>query len=212
MNQRVDVHVQVGQEPAVAMTFTYNGGSLGRLIDAQPSDLQMVKVFGRGRTDYDDIEPVLAELIVRMISVSRVLDKHTDPHIVMKSENILPPATESAVKEQKDRELKSDNPFFFELHGENADMKYLIWDASLAAADVQIDRLLDELHIMTGIPSTAFGVTRQGNTNSGVSLERQMFATLQRVRRLRRRLEMAFAEVSGINNIEWVDNPFAMEA
>ena len=185
------------------LVYNFSGQQLNELVLEEESPVCGVYTFGKGFSDYVDVIPILKELMIRFTLFSKVLNRHSNPHLEGPTDLLNPEAPSY-----------DPNGMYLPLSSmDTPPYKYLVWDASMEAANSQINRLLDELHIATGLPATYFGISRVGG-DSGVSRERQMIGLLQRVRNLRREIEKAVISASeaagtGIQTLTWPDDPFS---
>ena len=185
------------------------GQTLGTLLsERQYRTRGGVAAFGDGISDYRDLQSVVREFEHRLGRVKRVLDRTSDPFLQGPTE-----ALDSSARfpwPSKGGYLPVDTEgqryAYVEPRGEQ--------EAQFRALEV----LLSQFHIISSIPSTALGL--EGATNSlfnsesGVSRERQLFAALQRLRRLRREVAAALIAASEYAGapfavVDWPDSPFS---
>lgn len=136
-----------------------------------------------GINDYYDLEGLFDEMNNRVSRISRVLDKHESPKL------ILPPGI-----------MKEDptSPGRFYVDKEDLDAievdpagedvgdlpKYLTWDAQLEAAFKHIDKLMELAFIMSETSVDAFGLGKDGGrAESGRALKFRLIRLLAKINR-----------------------------
>ena len=153
-------------------------GYLGLLVEHVPN-WRLDDMFW-GISDYVDLESMFDELNNRVSKISRILDKHSDPKL------ILPAGVMSWDAVRKRWYVEKEDLQVIEV-GEDAatgDLpKYLVWDAQLEAAFKQIDKLLDLLMMMSEVSPAAFGMDKNGIAESGRALKFKLLRTLSKVNR-----------------------------
>lgn len=133
-----------------------------------------------GISDYHDIESLIDEMNNRISRISRVLDKHENPKL------ILPPGimkydevNQRYYVEKEDLEAVEVDP-----DGPTGDLpKYLVWDAQLEAAFKQIEQLLQILFLISETSPDAFGMGKQGVAESGRALKFRLLRTIGKINR-----------------------------
>ena len=141
-----------------------------------------------GLDDYTDIDSIVAELMVRVGQVARILDKHADPSMY---------GPESALERDPKTgrwSLKAGSYFIAENDAGNAaPVGYIVWDGQLEAAFKQIDRLINMLYTISEMGSALFGDMndKTGAAPSGTALRRLMISPLAKVNRIRMRFDPA---------------------
>ena len=131
-----------------------------------------------GISDYIDLESLFDELNNRVSRVSRILDKHSDPKL------ILPPGSMKYDTARKRWYIEKESLQCFEVDGEVKDLpRYLVWDAQLEAAFKQIDKLLELLMMFSEMSPAAFGMDKEGVAESGRALKFRLFRTLAKINR-----------------------------
>lgn len=198
---RIEFHIadRTLVDPPYFVTFNFQGQQLGEMVDGGPSLLIGVQTFGRGYSDYNDMTSIMRELMMRFTLSARILNRHSSPHMTGPAGEIS-----TGAPDYDPRGMWLPESVGGVQYG------YLTWDPQDGANSAQIERLLEELQTVTGIPRSAF--LRPGE--SGISRERQMFAVLQRLRRTRRDIERALraaAMLAGVplDALEWIDDPFS---
>lgn len=134
-----------------------------------------------GISDYYDLEGIFDEMNNRVSRISRVLDKHESPKL------ILPPGImkwdeiyQRWYIEKEDLEAIEVNP-----QEENVgDLpRYLTWDAQLEAAFKQIDKLLEFAFMVSETSPDAFGLGKSGTAESGRALKFRLLRLLAKINR-----------------------------
>lgn len=135
-----------------------------------------------GISDYSDMGSLFDELNNRVSRISRVLDKHESPRL------IIPPGmmkwddrTGRWYIEKEDLEAIEVNP------EEGQDVgnlpRYLTWDAQLGAAFQQIDKLMEMAFLMSETSPDAFGLGKSGVAESGRALKFRLLRLLAKINR-----------------------------
>jgi hypothetical protein len=139
-----------------------------------------------GYDDYTDIDSIIAEIMVRVGQIAKILDKHASP-------SMSGPASALEKDPQTgEYRLKAGNYFTRET-GEDAEVKYITWEGQLEANFKQIDRLVNLLYTISEMGSAIFGdlTAGTGTVPSGTALKRLMISPLAKVNRLRMRFDPA---------------------
>jgi hypothetical protein len=132
-----------------------------------------------GISDYVDLESLFDELNNRVSKISRILDKHSDPKL------IVPPGLMKYDEKTKRWYIEKEDLQVVEVDQEQVgDLpKYLVWDAQLEAAFKQIDKLLELLMMMSEVSPAAFGLDKAGVAESGRALKFRLIRTLAKINR-----------------------------
>lgn len=186
---------QLDRPLMVVLDFELTGGTLGTRL-AMMITAGEVGVWGDGINDYDQMKQPVAWFNTRLSRNAVLLDRHAAPHLQGPVE---------ARNAQAELPLSADGSFL-PLAGDTPKFEYLTWDSPEALNQFHLNTLIDMLHVVTGVPATAFGLGSSSG-DSGVARERQLFAALSKVRRWRRDVETALAEFA-VAEIQWVDDPF----
>jgi hypothetical protein len=138
-----------------------------------------------GMDDYTDIDSIISELLVRIGQVSKILDKFAEPSVSGPSSSLEPdPITGKWV-------LKLGN-FFARDSKDDAEVKYITWDASLDANFKQIELLINLLHAMSEMGGNILGDTKdEGGVLSGTALRFKMVSPLAKAKRISNRFKTA---------------------
>jgi len=132
-----------------------------------------------GISDYQDLESLFDELNNRVSRISRILDKHSDPKL------IVPPGLMKYDPGLKRWYVEKEDLQVVEVDQvEVGDLpRYLVWDAQLEAAFKQIDKLLELLMMTSEVSPAAFGLDKNGVAESGRALRFRLLRTLAKVNR-----------------------------
>ena len=133
-----------------------------------------------GISDYADLEGLFDELNNRVSRISRVLDKHESPRLLLPAgmlvEDPRNPGRYYIEKEALEAiEVGEDDP---------KDLpRYLVWDAQLEAAFKQIDKLLELAFMISETSPDAFGLQNGGVAESGRALKFRLLRLLAKINR-----------------------------
>ena len=180
--------------------FEVEGNTLGRQLSREAAALYQIVYWGDGVSDYTDIRDIVTEYEHRYSRWKRVLDRHSDPHLSGPEEALSADGIWQATADGQS--------MFLPLSAGAEGYNYVTYDGAQTGQQAALNVLLDNLHISTSIPATAFGLN-DTSSSSGVSRERQLFAALQKLRRLRREMTEALMSISSEQNIDWPDTPFS---
>jgi hypothetical protein len=147
-----------------------------------------------GISDYFDLETVFDELNNRFSRISRVLDKHESPFL------ILPPGTMKQDENNPDRwYIEKEDLQAIEIDPEDTSSKdlprYLTWDAELSAAFQQIDKLLEIAFFVSETSPDAFGMGERSSTESGRALKFRLMRLLSKINRKKIYFDEALKEM-----------------
>lgn len=155
-----------------------------------------------GISDYDDLESLMDELNNRMSRISRILDKHENPKL------ILPPGIMRYDERTRRYYIEKEALDAIEVdQGEVGDLpKYLVWDAQLEAAFKQIDQLLQILFLVSETSPDAFGLGKQGVSESGRALKFRLLRLIGKINRKQLYFHEALKNVlyaAQVLDVEW---------
>jgi hypothetical protein len=126
-----------------------------------------------GFSDYIDVSPILFEMEDRMVQLSRILDKHSDPSMYGPDEALwLNPKTQKW-EFKKGGYLPLDSK-------EDAVPGYITWDGEITNGLEKINLLQRQLYIVSETSEAAFGQLSQGIAESGSALRRLLMAPLSK--------------------------------
>lgn len=131
-----------------------------------------------GIDDYQSIDSIIAELIVRVSQISKVLDKHANP-------TMTGPSGALEYDSYTNRYVLKVGGYI-ERSDADPEPKYLTWDASMAANFQQIEFLVNQLYTISEMGSAIFGdlSSKTGQVPSGSALRRLMMSPLAKARRI----------------------------
>lgn len=135
-----------------------------------------------GISDYFDLESVFDELNNRFSRISRVLDKHESPFL------ILPPGTMKQDPNNPERwYVEKEDLQAFEIDPDDKSSKdlprYLTWDAELTSAFKQIEKLLEIAFFVSETSPDAFGMGERASAESGRALKFRLMRLLSKINR-----------------------------
>ena len=123
-------------EEKKSLIYKYSGQQLNELTSEENSPVCGIYTFGKGFSDYVDVIPILRELMVRITLFSRVLNKHSNPHLEGPVDLLAPEAPGYDPQGMYLPLGDLDTPQY----------RYVTWDAAMSAANSQIGRLLIQTH------------------------------------------------------------------
>lgn len=133
-----------------------------------------------GQDDYEAIAPILYELDQRLSQISRILNKHSDPHMA---------GPETALEQDEmGRYIFRGGAKYFPLEPGDPVPQYITWDGKLQAAFEEIKLLLSQLYVISETSPTLFGVD-QGSIKTGAGLRKELIAPISKANRLRMRFD-----------------------
>lgn len=134
-----------------------------------------------GFSDYYDLESVFDALNNRISKIDRILDKHSDPKLILPPGSMqYDPRTRRYYIEKESIEVMEVDPLST---GDTNLPRYLVWDAHLDAAFKEIDKLLEMLMMMSETSPAAFGMDKSGIAESGRALKFKLLRTLAKINR-----------------------------
>ncbi|MDR0884711.1 MAG: phage portal protein [Oscillospiraceae bacterium] len=155
-----------------------------RVSNVQTSD----RVYGLD--DFDPIDSLVSELIVRISQISAVLDKHANPSMTGPQSALQYDATTGAWK------LKTGNYY---ARNDTADPvpEYLTWDGNLDAAFRQIELLTNQLYAISEMGAAVFSdmSNTAGAVPSGSALRRLMISPLAKAARVARQFDPVLKQI-----------------
>lgn len=200
----------------------YTKDRIGRLIESEVintglSDFAIVPFSNLttsdsiyGISDYEDVDSIIAELEVRVGQVSKILDKHADPSVVIpeSSVEIDPDTGEAKIRLGNAFIIDKDSPI----------PSYMTFDGELEAAFKQIELLLNQLAVISELGTLFLGNGLENiGAISGIALKKLAYSALSKVSRIEKKvsprikqcLKLA-AEIEGKNieklSISWSDS------
>ena len=160
-----------------------------------------------GFDDYDTIDAILAELMVRIAQISAILDKHADPSMTGPSSMLT--------RDETTGRLFLETGSFYAVSPGEEQPKYLTWEGQLEAAFKQVELLLNQLYILSEVGSALLGNAGRegGSAISGTAMRFKMVVPLSKARRVANCLSLSVRELisslTGIDkknvSVEWED-------
>ena len=131
-----------------------------------------------GFDDYQDVDSIISEILIRIAQISRVLDKHAAPSVQGPVSALeKDPATGQW-------QLKMGN-YFAMNDKDDAPVKYVTWDGELESAFKQVETLINILAVISEMGSAIFDTTEgTGQAASGTALRLRFMPLLAKVKRL----------------------------
>ena len=139
-----------------------------------------------GRSLFEIIIPLVAELCRRQSGISSILTDHINPSVVVmrnkesaptfRAQDNIEAAEDKLVIEQTNLKSLRDSPLFV-LEGDYDDMKYLVWDGQLESAERQVQDMKDSIHESLSLPQALLNVLRDGSSTASGTALKKMFAS-----------------------------------
>lgn len=126
-----------------------------------------------GYSDYYDLDALFFAINNRLSMTDNVLDKHTDP-ILMVPPGVIDPKT-GKVKRKDGRVIEMES-------GEDGKPEYIVWDASLENAFKQIEKMVQMMWMVSEISPDTLGLG-DGQADSGRALKFKLMRTIAKVNR-----------------------------
>ena len=135
-----------------------------------------------GKDDYEDIDSLVLERMVRMAQLSRIQDTHSDPNMYGDAEMIQAnPVTGRSEFEGGGK--------FLPVQPDGVTPGYLTWDARQDAQFKFMEVLKQDLYEVSKTTPTAFGASATGFAESGTSVRLRMIPPLAKARDIRSRFD-----------------------
>lgn len=159
----------------------------GQVIQTGLDDFAVIQISNMitsdrvtGFDDYTDVDSIVADLMVRIGQVDRILDKHASPSMSGPQS-----ALEQDPKTGEWRLVTSN--YFPRDTKEDPPVEYIVWEGQLSANFTQIEKLINLLYSISEMGSALFGdlSTKTGDVPSGSALKRLMISPLAKVSRMR---------------------------
>jgi hypothetical protein len=137
-----------------------------------------------GISDYTDLDNLFYALNNRMTKVDNVLDKHTDPILM------VPPG----ILDEKGNVKKKSLGVIEIGEGETGKPEYIVWDASLENAFKEIEKLVEFMYLVGEISPDVLGLG-EGISDSGRALKFKLMRTIAKVTRKKLYYDHAIKQV-----------------
>ena len=128
-----------------------------------------------GISDYIDSEPLMYALNNRLTRVDKILNKHGDPILAVPS-GVLD--EEGRVARGSFGVIEVDSR-----EGNGAKPEYIVWDAKLESAFLEIDKLVDFMFLAGDLSPAILGMDKDGQAESGRALKFKMLRTIAKKHR-----------------------------
>lgn len=131
-----------------------------------------------GASDYEDIESLQDALNNRISNIDEVLDKHSNPILVLPTGIMREdPTTGRLYSVSADRDaIETNDP---DLGAKLP--RYVTWEAQLDAAFSEIDKIMDTMMLVSQMSPALFGRTTSYAADSAKALKLRMIQTLAKV-------------------------------
>lgn len=143
-----------------------------------------------GIDDLSENEPIFAEINNRLSKIAEILDKHSDPAMVVPAGTLGEDAAGNPI-------FHAGRDKIFESMGrDDVKPEYITWNGQLEAAFKELERLVDYLLMVSELPPVALGKTDAGTSGaSGLSIKWRMNSLLAKINRKRQYYEKALKQV-----------------
>lgn len=125
-----------------------------------------------GISDYYDLDTLFFAIDNRMTKIDNVLDKHTDPILM------VPPG----VLDENGQVRKGKLGVIEMGEGEDGKPEYIVWDASLENAFKEIEKLVEFIYMIGEVSPDVLGLG-EGVSDSGRALKFKLMRTIAKVAR-----------------------------
>jgi len=136
-----------------------------------------------GKSAYQDIVPLVDEIIVRLSNNSKILDEHSDPQPIIPREALDFDNRTGEWVYQRHKALT--------LGKDGQKPSYLTWDGQLESSEKQLDRIMTLFFMLTGTNPQLFGQDIAGNL-SGEALAKIFLVAIGKTKEMVLALENAF--------------------
>lgn len=136
-----------------------------------------------GLSDYHDLENLFYAINNRMSSVDNILDKHSDPILM------VPPG----VLDEKGHVRKKALGVIEMGENESGKPEYIVWDASLENAFKEIEKLVEFMYLVGEVSPDVLGLG-EGVSDSGRALKFKLMRTIAKVARKKLYYDKALKE------------------
>ena len=142
-----------------------------------------------GQDDLSDLKPLFSELNNRLTQVANILDKHSDPALLVPA-GIL---EEDGTGRPTFRVATSK---VIEMEKDDYEAKYLTWNGQLQNAYSEIDRIENYILMTSEIPKVALGLDNSGTSgSSGKAIRMRLNNLLTKIKRKRGYVDKALRRV-----------------
>ena len=131
---------------------------------------------------YNDLIPIVEEIIARFSNQSAILDKHADPTLVAPAE--------AFEIDQYTGEKVLRTGYALQMGRDGQVPQYITWDGNLTASFKQIEEMMKLYYMISGANPQLFGQDLAGNL-SGEALQKILIVPLAKTKKMLRKLESA---------------------
>lgn len=169
------------------------GNKIGRLISSEEiktglSDFAIIPLSNMttsdsiyGISDYEDVDSIICEIEIRVAQISKILDKHADPSV------IIPESSVEINPETGEAKIRLGNAFIVDK--ESVKPEYMSFDGKLEAAFKEIELLLNQLAIISELGTLFLGNGMESLGNiSGVALKKLAYSALAKISRIEKKV------------------------
>lgn len=197
-------------------SFEFHGvGQVGSPVDAAVrSDVEAVWTFGDDQSFYPAISQSVREIHIREGMATKVLNNHTQPKLM------APPALANQIQLPRGvyanqaglDDPATPDPFDPATGGvirgeEGGGWAFLTYDAQMTENNLKLQRLVNFIHLASGVPPTSFGVDI-GRGESGIARERAMTSAVVKIGRYRMAMKSILQDLLGAGvEVEWARSP-----
>lgn len=137
-----------------------------------------------GISDYFDLTSLFYAINNRMTKIDNVLDKHTDPILMVPS----------GILDEKGQVKKKALGVIEVAEGEDQKPEYIVWDASLDNAFKQIEKLVEFMYMIGEVSPDVLGMGK-GMSDSGRALKFKLMRTIAKTARKKLYYDRAIKEM-----------------
>jgi hypothetical protein len=143
-----------------------------------------------GIDDYQSIDSIISELIVRVTQISKILDVHANP-------SMSGPASALEQDPATGQWRLRVGDYYTRDNSDDPAPEYIVWNASFEANFKQIELLINQLYTISEMGSAIFGDTsnKSGQVSSGTALRRLMMSPLAKARRIANSFDLVLKRV-----------------
>ncbi|MBU5211063.1 phage portal protein [Heyndrickxia oleronia] len=142
-----------------------------------------------GIDDISESESLFDEINNRLSKIAEILDKHSDPAMVV-------PVGSLDIDERGNPVFHTGRDKVFEAEKNDLLPQYITWNGQLEAAFKELDKLVDQVLLVSEIPPVALGKDNSGTSGaSGLSIKWRMNSLLSKINRKRQYYDKALRQV-----------------
>lgn len=146
-----------------------------------------------GHSDYDDLDGLMKEAMLRLSEISKILSQHSQPSAY---------GPQSAIQmNQRTGRWEFKKQGYFVIDRNDATPGYLTWDGKLDANFTMFTETLNQIYLIAETSPAAFGQLKSGLAESGSALKRLLMSDLAKVARIRNNFDPAIKRVIRVANM-----------